>query len=187
MATRLSSSLQLITDYTQAEEDILAATLSGAPIYSVIIFNTTLVKKRFWGGSAFASVPDANYNSLPLVTTSVKGVVPATGTPSGKYLKDDLTWGYVLSIAQAEINFGLITQTEYNTSVTVIDSNIDTASLITCCLSATATTDHSIDEAMISGINVMAGNIQDGVGFDILAYCDSGTFGKYKINYTIKY
>lgn len=29
---------------------------------------------------------------LPLATSGAQGVVPATGTPSGKFLKDDLTW-----------------------------------------------------------------------------------------------
>lgn len=29
---------------------------------------------------------------LPLVTTAAQGVVPATGTPSGKFLRDDATW-----------------------------------------------------------------------------------------------
>ena len=31
-------------------------------------------------------------NDLPAMTATKKGGVPATGTPSGKYLKDDGTW-----------------------------------------------------------------------------------------------
>ena len=31
-------------------------------------------------------------SGLPLVSASQKGVLPATGTPSGKFFKDDGTW-----------------------------------------------------------------------------------------------
>jgi len=30
--------------------------------------------------------------ALPAMSAGEKGVVPPTGTPSGKYLKDDATW-----------------------------------------------------------------------------------------------
>ena len=33
--------------------------------------------------------------SLPAMSTTDKGAVPATGTPSGKFLKDDGTWATI--------------------------------------------------------------------------------------------
>jgi hypothetical protein len=36
--------------------------------------------------------------TLPLVSTSTAGLAPATGTPSGKYLKDDGTWNTVSAL-----------------------------------------------------------------------------------------
>ncbi len=44
------------------------------------------------GGSGYVSSMIGTYSYLPLVTNTTKGVVPAIGTPSGKFLKDDLTW-----------------------------------------------------------------------------------------------
>jgi len=51
---------------------------------------------------------------LNLATTSLKGLIPATGTPSGKFLKDDLTWdtpaggggGGGLTLTEFEVDFG---------------------------------------------------------------------------------
>lgn len=49
---------------------------------------------------------------LNLATTTLKGLVPATGTPSGKFLKDDLTWGTPagggggLTLTEFEVDFG---------------------------------------------------------------------------------
>ena len=95
MATRLVQAYSLLTDYTQAEEDTYAATLSGTDIYSVILYNTTLGEVRYWNGSSFASFPDLPPNTLPLASSTQKGVIPATGTPAGKYLRDDLTWAAI--------------------------------------------------------------------------------------------
>ena len=49
---------------------------------------------------------------LNLATTSLKGLIPATGAPSGKFLKDDLTWdtlaggGGGLTLTEFEVDFG---------------------------------------------------------------------------------
>ncbi len=49
---------------------------------------------------------------LNLATTTLKGLIPATGTPSGKFLKDDLTWdtpaggGGGLTLTEFEVDFG---------------------------------------------------------------------------------
>ena len=91
------------------------------------------------------------------------------------------------SIQQATINFGTNTQTEFNATTTVSDTNITATSKIVATLCAEATTDHSIDEVIISGVVVSAGNIVAGASFDLNGYCQEGTHGLYKINYEIKY
>lgn len=90
-------------------------------------------------------------------------------------------------IIQTEIDFGANTQREYNVTLAVANTAITANSLVIAYIAATDTTDHSIDEALIEDIRVVAGNVVAGVGFDIMAYCANGTWGKYKINYTIKY
>lgn len=92
MAKRIPLYLEL-PDYTQAEEDTLATEMAGFPPNLVpIIFNTTLQESRRWDGLAFETIIPIAPEIIPLATTTVQGTVPATGTPSGKFLKDDLTW-----------------------------------------------------------------------------------------------
>lgn len=45
---------------------------------------------------------------LPAMSTTKKGAVPLTGTPSGKYLKDDGTWASPSSGSAVERDFGII-------------------------------------------------------------------------------
>ena len=91
------------------------------------------------------------------------------------------------SIQQATVNFGAITQEDFNAVTTVLDSNILSTSNIICGVAGVPTTDHSLDEIVVSDISVVAGNIVPGVSFDIQAFCEKGTYGSYKINYTINY
>jgi hypothetical protein len=73
MANRIVPFYTVATDYTQAQEDTLAATLTGLSIGSQVIYNTTRNKTRIWNGSAFADAPllDADggtYSAAPLTT-----------------------------------------------------------------------------------------------------------------------
>lgn len=106
---------------------------------------------------------------------------------TGQYEQLQTTDTFSVPITQTEIDFGAATQREYNVTLTVSDANITANSLIIATIAATATTDHSIDEAMLEPIKVIAGNVVAGVSFDIMAYCDCGTWGKYKVNYSVKY
>lgn len=93
--TRLIQAYQVVTDYTNAEEATFASTLTGQPAYCVVIYNTEVNKSRYWNGSAFADVPTIFANAIPAPTSTLCGHVPPTGTPSGKYLKDDITWSTI--------------------------------------------------------------------------------------------
>ena len=65
MATRTISSYQILTDYTQTEEDALVPKLTGFSQGSKVIYNTTLTKVRIWNGTGFVSVPNVPRNTLP--------------------------------------------------------------------------------------------------------------------------
>jgi hypothetical protein len=59
--------------------------------------------------------------TLPVVSTSAAGLAPATGTPTGRYLRDDGTWAAAIASntagitgADAITNIVSLTQAEYN-------------------------------------------------------------------------
>jgi len=60
MATRKVPAFDIVTDYTQVEENSLADTLTGMPDGQAKIYNTTLNKIRIWNGTEFATTPMLN-------------------------------------------------------------------------------------------------------------------------------
>jgi hypothetical protein len=56
MSVRLTKALQLITDYTQSQEDAFAQQLL-LDSHDVVIYNTDLNAVRYWNGSVFVSTP----------------------------------------------------------------------------------------------------------------------------------
>jgi len=105
MATTNAYALAILTNYTNAEEALYALDLAGASAGSAVIYNTDLNLTRIWNGVAFANAPNVNVASIPLVTTTANGLAPATGTPAGNYLKDDLTWTAIPAsgLSQAQV------------------------------------------------------------------------------------
>lgn len=86
-----------LPEYTQAEEDTLAASLTGTVANVLpIVYNSTLEKERSWSGTIFINSPQVSPTIIPLVSATESGLAPETGTPSGKFLKDDLTWTSIL-------------------------------------------------------------------------------------------
>lgn len=56
MSTVIVSGHLDLSSLTQTEEDTLAGTLSGLPAWSSTIWNSTRAEKRYWNGSAFATI-----------------------------------------------------------------------------------------------------------------------------------
>lgn len=56
MATRLIPLYTRVTDYTQVEEDLFSATLSGKPFGWAVIYNTNLSVVRTWNGTVFETL-----------------------------------------------------------------------------------------------------------------------------------
>lgn len=67
MAKRVVPYFTEVTDYDQAGEDVLAASLLSAsrPNLSAIIFNTALDNTRIWNGSIFVDAPIKNSDGSP--------------------------------------------------------------------------------------------------------------------------
>ncbi len=131
-------------------------------------------------GTMFVDVAPSNDNALTQIlardgaTGEVKYRTAASLSGSGTF-----------TISEAEIDFGVVE--EYDTSVFVSDTSITGTSKIIVSVSATATTEHTIDDITSTVIIVFAGNVQNGVGFTIYAKAPEGTYGKYKVNYSIQY
>lgn len=87
----------------------------------------------------------------------------------------------------AEIDFGAITENNFNASIVISNTNITASSVILVTVAPYETSDHSFDEILVEDINLIPSNLDAGVGFEIQAYCNTSTYGKFKVNYAIKY
>jgi hypothetical protein len=87
----------------------------------------------------------------------------------------------------AELDFGAITENNFTASITIANTNITASSVILATIAPYETSDHSFDEILLEEINLIPSNLDAGVGFEIQAYCSTSTYGKFKVNYAIKY
>jgi lysophospholipase L1-like esterase len=77
------------------------------------------------------------------------------------------------------IDFGS-TGEDTTAQTTVLDSYIQTSSIIHCSLSG-ETADHTPEDGVIEQLTLAAGNIVPGVSFDIYANAPEGTWGRYLV------
>ena len=54
-------------------------------------------------------------------------------------------------------------------------------------LSAVPVLANNDEEVLLEDIRVIPGNLVSGVGFDIIGYSPMGTYGTYRVHYTISY
>lgn len=80
MSQTLKPYYVVLTNYTQAEEDSFAATLTGREYGWANIYNTDLQRARIWNGTAFATIPDIDSNMIPNAAVLAKVL---TGYSSG--------------------------------------------------------------------------------------------------------
>ena len=73
MATRKILTASIVTDYTNATEATLAATLTGKADGYALIYNTDLAVPRVWNGSAFENAPAASGDMILASVQTVSG------------------------------------------------------------------------------------------------------------------
>lgn len=84
---------------------------------------------------------------------------------------------------QATIDFGHTAGGEsYETSITVAAPWVTNGSVILCNAAGVATPDHDAEDAALEGIQAVAANLNEGVGFDVIARAPQGSWGRFNIN-----
>lgn len=67
-------------------------------------------------------------------------------------------------------------------SVSVSAPWVTDASVILCNAAGVATPDHDPEDAALEGITAVAANLNEGVGFDVIARAPQGSWGRFNIN-----
>jgi hypothetical protein len=81
--TKLIPIYTLGQSLTTAEENALAATLTGVPANRVILWNSTLNKTRYWDGAAFQTITDIDDFLNPSKTATITYV--SSTVPNASY------------------------------------------------------------------------------------------------------
>ena len=115
--------------------------------------------------------------SMPQATSSVSGYLSSTDWNTFKN-KSRLYSGTV------EIDFGSVPGTNMIVT-TVALASVQTASIINVFMASEATTTHNAYEHSIVPMKLTAGNIVNGVSFDIIAMTELRLTGTFKVKYTI--
>ena len=112
---------------------------------------------------------------------SRQGADTSDKSVTGTQLKAFSLAGLGAQSGQATVDFG---STRNNTaSVTVAAAWVTPTSIISPSIAYVTTANHSGDEALAEGLIVTAGNIVDGVSFDLIVAAPNCTTGVYKVNY----
>lgn len=84
---------------------------------------------------------------------------------------------------QVTVDFGNAAGGESHlASVTVAAAWVADDSVILCNAAGVATPDHDAEDAALEGITAVAANLNEGVGFDVIARAPLGSWGRFNIN-----
>lgn len=83
---------------------------------------------------------------------------------------------------QVEVDFWVITQETNQVIVSVSATDVTSSSIILVSPSWIVTTDHDTEDYQWDDVKAYATNIVNGVWFDVIAYTDNMSWGKYKFN-----
>jgi hypothetical protein len=107
---------------------------------------------------------------VSIVTVGTQGP-PGTGASS------------TLHSEQVTVDFGSANGGEADlASVSVSAPWVTDASVILCNAAGVATPDHDPEDAALEGITAIAANLNEGVGFDVIARAPQGSWGRFNIN-----
>lgn len=154
--------------YTKTQSD---AALAGkaAATHSHIIGDVTGLQAALDDKAASAhghSISDVSGLQTALdgkLNTSALALIPKTG--------------------QVEVDFAHADGGESDlASVTVAATWVTNSSVILCNAAGVATPDHDAEDAALEGITAIAANLNEGVGFDVIARASLGSWGRFNIN-----
>jgi len=84
---------------------------------------------------------------------------------------------------QVEVDFGHAAGGENDHArITVTAAWVTNGSVILCNAAGVATPDHDAEDAVLEGITAIAANLNEGVGFDVIARAPLGSWGRFNIN-----
>ncbi|TAE84396.1 MAG: hypothetical protein EAY76_00125 [Alphaproteobacteria bacterium] len=84
---------------------------------------------------------------------------------------------------QVTVDFGSASGEESPlASVSVSAPWVTDASVILCNAAGVATPDHDPEDAALDGVTAVAANLNEGVGFDVIARAPQGSWGRFNIN-----
>lgn len=136
---------------------------------------------------------DARYYTKPQVDAGLAGksntghghaIADVAGLQTALDSKlDNSALALLPKTAQAVVDFGNAAGGEsYLTSVTVAAAWVADNSVILCNAAGVATPDHDAEDAALEGISAVAANLNEGVGFDVIARAPLGSWGRFNIN-----
>lgn len=166
-----------ISDFdTAADARIAAATgVSVAAIshtHPAVAINDSTTAGRAMLTAADVAAQTALLNAF---TSGLKGLVPPSGGGTSNFLRADGTWAAPsggaggVNSGTTTVNFGAFPGASDAKTVVTGQAGILAGSKVKAYIMATATADHTADEHWVETLEVMAGNIVPGTGFDIYA------------------
>ncbi len=85
--------------------------------------------------------------------------------------------------AQVTVDFGNTSGGEADMATVNVDAEwVTNNSVILCNIAGVATLDHDAEDAALEGITAVATNLNEGIGFDVIARAPLGSWGRFNIN-----
>ena len=84
---------------------------------------------------------------------------------------------------QTTVDFGNASGGESDLAIVAVAAAwVTNGSVILCNAAGVSTPDHDPEDAALEGINAIAANLNEGVGFDVVARAPQGSWGRFNIN-----
>ncbi len=85
--------------------------------------------------------------------------------------------------AQVTVDFGNASGGEADMATVSVDAEwVTNDSVILCNAAGVATPDHDAEDVALEGITAVATNLNEGIGFDVIARAPQGSWGRFNIN-----
>jgi hypothetical protein len=175
----------LKSDYSPSHSIIVQQSGTGSPT-ALQVGNNTILGRLTGGGSDIDDLTGTQVTTLlDVFTTSLKGVVPASGGGTTNFLRADGTWatpsaGSSIISGSAIVDFGSY---GYATKVSVVDALVTVTSKIIVSPASPAV---GRDDDELEFNPICVGVVpKDGIGFDIYATAPIGADGQFNVNYMI--